>query len=199
MESCTSTWSASPHIVITKARYCEGETFAEFMARETINHALWVGITHHVSIPLAMSARVEALGGHWHLLVLSEDWCGDAVNIVPIVAKLTESVSNMDLRILARDENLDIMDTHLTGKSRSIPIVILLNKKYEECGWWGPRPRALQKWVVEKGMMLPKDERYKEIRTFYARDRGLTTMEEIVSMLEHCCLQSVATSAAAVK
>jgi Thioredoxin len=199
MESCTSTWSASPYIVITKARYCEGETFAEFMARETINHALWVGITHHVSIPLAMSARVEALGGNWHLLVLSEDWCGDAVNIVPIVAKLTESVSNMDLRILARDENLDIMDTHLTGKSRSIPIVILLNKKYEECGWWGPRPRALQKWVVEKGMMLPKDERYKEIRTFYARDRGLTTMEEIVSMLEHFCVQSVATSAAAVK
>ena len=199
MESCTSTWSDSPYIVITKARYCEGETFAEFMARETINHALWVGITHHVSIPLEMSARVEALGGRWHLLVLSEDWCGDAVNIVPIVAKLTESVSNMDLRILARDENLDIMDTHLTGKSRSIPIVILLNKKYEECGWWGPRPKALQKWVVEKGMMLPKDERYKEIRTFYARDRGLTTMEEIVSMLEHCCLQSAATSAGAVK
>jgi Thioredoxin len=199
MESCTSTWSASPYIVITKARYCEGETFAEFMARETINHALWVGITHHVSIPLEMSARVEALGGHWHLLVLSEDWCGDAVNIVPIVAKLTESVSNMDLRILARDENLDIMDTHLTGKSRSIPIVILLNKKYEECGWWGPRPTALQKWVVEKGMMLPKDERYKEVRTFYARDRGLTTMEEIVSMLEHCCRQSAATSVAAVK
>lgn len=182
--------------MITKARYCEGETFAEFMARETINHALWVGITHHVLIPIEFSARVEALGGHWHLLVLSEDWCGDAVNIVPIVARLTESVSNMDMRILARDENLDIMDTHLTGKSRSIPIVILLNKKFEECGWWGPRPRALQKWVIEKGSLLPKDERYKEIRTFYARDRGLTTMDEIVSMLEHCCKAAVVQAAA---
>jgi hypothetical protein len=79
------------------------------------------------------------------------------------------------------------MDSHLTGKSRSIPIVILLNKKFEECGWWGPRPGPLQKWVVEKGMLLPKDERYKEIRTFYARDHGLTTMDEIVSMLEACC------------
>ncbi len=177
--------------MITKARYCDGETFGEFMARETINRALWLGITHRVSIPLEISARVEALGGHWHLLVLSEDWCGDAVNIVPIVSKLADSVSNMDLRILARDENLDIMDTHLTGTSRSIPIVILLNKKYEECGWWGPRPRALQKWVVEKGISLPKAERYKEVRTFYARDRGLTTMEEIVSMLEHCCKAGV--------
>ena len=169
------------------------------MGRPITNHELWVAITHRVTIPLEISARVEALGGHWNLLVLSEDWCGDAVNIVPIVAKLADSVSNMDLRILARDENLDIMDTHLTGKSRSIPIVILLNKKFEECGWWGPRPRALQKWVTEKGMLLPKDERYREIRTFYARDRGLTTMEEIVSMLEECCRKTEATSAARVK
>ena len=169
------------------------------MGRPITNHEMWVAITHRVTIPLEISARVETLGGHWHLLVLNEDWCGDAVNIVPIVAKLADSVSNVDLRILARDENLDIMDTHLTGKSRSIPIVILLNKKFEECGWWGPRPRALQKWVTEKGMLLPKDERYREIRTFYARDRGLTTMEEIVSMLEECCRKTEATSAARVK
>jgi hypothetical protein len=98
-------------------------------------------------------------------------------------------VSNMDLRILARDENLDIMDTHLTGKSRSIPVVILLNPKYEECGWWGPRPRELQKWVLEKGLLMPKDDRYHEVRSFYARDRGLSTMREIVTMLEECCVR----------
>jgi hypothetical protein len=176
--------------VITKARYCDGETFADFLARPAKkNQELWAGIYKHVVIPIDMSARVEALHGKWHLLVLSEDWCGDAVNIVPVIAKLTESVSNLDLRILARDENLDIMDTHLTGKSRSIPVVILLNPKYEECGWWGPRPRELQKWVVEKGLLMPKDERYHEVRTFYARDRGLSTMREIVSMLEECCVR----------
>jgi hypothetical protein len=173
--------------LITKARYCAGETFAEFMARPTKNHELWLALYKRVSIPIEISARVEALGGRWHLLVLNEDWCGDSVNIVPIIAKLTESVSNMEMRILERDKNLDIMDTHLTGKSRSIPIVILLDKKYQECGWWGPRPSPLQKWVVEKGMQLPKDERYKEIRTFYARDHGLTTMREIVEMLEQRC------------
>ncbi|HEY1951589.1 MAG TPA: thioredoxin family protein [Gemmatimonadaceae bacterium] len=173
--------------MITKARYCDGETFADFMARPVKNHELWVGIYKHVVVPIEISARVEALGGRWHLLVLSEDWCGDAVNIVPVIAKLTESVSNMDLRILARDENLDIMDAHLTGTSRSIPIVILLNPKYQECGWWGPRPRELQKWVIEKGLSLSKEEKYKEVRTFYARDRGLSTMREIVDMLEHCC------------
>ena len=176
--------------MITKARYCAGETFSEFLARPTKNHELWVALYKRVTIPVEISARVEALKGRWHLLVLNEDWCGDSVNIVPIIAKLSESVSNMDMRILARDENLDIMDSHLTGTSRSIPIVILLDQKYQECGWWGPRPRELQKWVVEKGMKLPKEERYKEVRTFYARDHGLTTMRELTEMLEHCCVKT---------
>lgn len=174
--------------LITRTRYYDGETFSNFLARPTVNHELWIALTQRVVIPVEYSARIEALGGHWHLLVLSEDWCGDAVNIVPIVARLSDSISNMDMRILARDQNLDIMDAHLTnGKSRSIPIVILLNDKFQECGWWGPRPRALQKWVVESGMQLPKDVRYKEIRTFYARDRGVTTVRELVEMLEECC------------
>ena len=65
--------------------------------------------------------------------------------------------------------------------------MILLNPKFEECGWWGPRPRELQKWVMEKGLALPKEERYREVRSFYARDKGLSTMGEIVEMLEECC------------
>jgi len=179
--------------MITRARYYGGETFAEFMAHPIQSQDMWKAIVHRVSIPLEISARVEALHGHWHLLILNEDWCGDSINIVPIIAKLSESVSNVDVRILARDQNLDIMDAHLTGgKSRSIPIVILLNPEFEECGWWGPRPRALQKWVVEEGMALSKEERYREIRTFYARDRGLTTMSEIVEMLEECCVRGPA-------
>ncbi|HEY6089257.1 MAG TPA: thioredoxin family protein, partial [Gemmatimonadaceae bacterium] len=99
--------------MITKARYCAGETFAELMTRKILNHDLYVALYKRVTIPIEISARVEALGGRWHLLVLSEDWCGDSVNIVPVIAKLTESISNMDMRILKRDQNLDIMDAHL--------------------------------------------------------------------------------------
>ena len=185
-------------MLINRTRYYGGETFADFLARETVNHEMWLAVSRRVIIPIEYSARVEALRGHWHLLVLSEDWCGDSVNIVPIIAKLADSITNMDMRILARDQNLDIMDAHLTnGKSRSIPIVILLNEKFQECGWWGPRPRELQKWVVEKGMQLPKEVRYKEVRTFYARDRGATTIREIVEMLEECCVKGPAISRAA--
>jgi hypothetical protein len=173
--------------MITRVRYESGESFADFMARAKPNDDLWMAMLKRVSIPPEMSARVEALGGRWRLLVLSEDWCGDSINILPIVSRLADSVSNMELRLLERDANPDIMDAHLTGTSRSIPIVILLDEKFHECGWWGPRPFALQRWVKEQGMALDPAERYREIRTFYARDRGATTIEELVSMLEACC------------
>src|SRR2546423_6120004 len=171
--------------LVTRERYYSGESFQDFLARPTVNHELWIALAHRVVIPVAFVTRVEALGGEWHLLVLSEDWCGDAVNIVPIVARLADSANNIDLRILPRARNLDIMDAHLThAKSRSIPIVILFNDKFEECGWWGPRPRALQQWVIEEGLQLPKDVRYRQIRTFYERERSVTTVREIVEMLE---------------
>ena len=37
---------------------------------------------------------------------------------------------------------------------------------------------------MEEGLKLPSDERYREIRRWYARDRGRTTLEEIVTLLE---------------
>ncbi len=129
-----------------------------------------------------------ALDGAWHLLVLSEDWCGDAVNTVPIVARLAELAPNTDLRVLARDENLDLMDAHLTGTSRSIPVVIVLDEEFNERGWWGPRPAALQQWVLGPGRALEKDVRYREIRSWYARDKGVSTLRELVELMERGAL-----------
>src|SRR2546423_13551913 len=121
--------------LVTRERYYSGESFQDFLARPTVSHELWIALAQRVVIPVEFCTRVEALGGEWHLLVLSEDWCGDAVNIVPIVARLAGSGDNIDMRILARDRNLDIMDAHLTHrKTRPIPVVILFKDKVEESG-----------------------------------------------------------------
>ncbi len=172
--------------MIDESRFRTGDIFAELLGRPLSNKPLWEAIYNRATVDDELISRVQALGGRWHLLVLNEDWCGDSVNILPYLAKLTDGLENMEMRIVRRDENLDIMDAHLTGKSRSIPVVILLDEDFRECGWWGPRPTELQSWVIEEGLKLPKDERYKQVRTWYARDRGQTTMAEIVGMLEQC-------------
>jgi hypothetical protein len=88
------------------------------------------------------------------------------------------------MRILGRDENRDLMDAHLTGKSRSIPIVIVYDADFREKGAWGPRPGPLQRWVLEEGLALPKPDRYPLIRAWYARDKGRTVVGEILSIIE---------------
>lgn len=167
-----------------RERYLGAPEFGEMLASATKNADLWAAVWRRAVVPDEVVRRVAALGGAWHLLVLSEDWCGDAVNTVPVIARLAELAPNLDLRVLARDENLDLMDAHLTGTSRSIPVVMLLDEEFNERAWWGPRPAALQKWVLGPGMALEKDPRYREIRSWYARDRGLTTLGEVVGMME---------------
>jgi hypothetical protein len=167
-----------------RERYSAAPDFKAMLGSAQKNAELWAAVWRRAEVGEDYQNRVAALEGVWHLLVLSEDWCGDAVNTVPVIAKLAELSTNTDLRVLARDENLDLMDAHLTGTARSIPVVIALDANYRECGWWSPRPTELQEWVMGSGQSLEKAERYREIRRWYARDRGRTTLEEVVSMLE---------------
>ena len=77
------------------------------------------------------------------LLVIAEDWCGDASNTVPIIAKLADATEGLELRIIRRDEHPSVMDRYLTNGSRSIPVVIALDEDFRELGHWGPRPAEL--------------------------------------------------------
>jgi hypothetical protein len=167
-----------------RERYLGAMEFGEMLATVTKHEALWASVWRRAEVDDAAVQRLATLGGMWHLLVLSEDWCGDAVNTVPVVARLAELAPNADVRVLARDANLDLMDTHLTGTSRSIPIVIVLDEQWREVGWWGPRPAGLQAWVMGPGKALEQEAKYREVRAWYARDRGRSTVEEIVRLIE---------------
>jgi hypothetical protein len=72
------------------------------------------------------------------------------------------------------------MDRYLTNGSRSIPIVIALDAGFNELGHWGPRPRELQQWVMANRATMPKPERYRQVRRWYAEDRGQSTIRELM-------------------
>lgn len=174
---------AEAHLSIVE-RFRQGATFAELLARPKDNAEMWEAIYRRAAVPDDARARTARLRSTWHLLVINEDWCGDSVNILPYIARLEEASPRIEMRIIARDSNRDIMDAHLTGMARSIPIVIVYDDAFVEKGWWGPRPGPLQEWVVTAGLALPKPERYRHIRTWYARDRGATLVSEILSIIE---------------
>ena len=75
-------------------------------------------------------------------MVLTEPWCGDSAFLLPIIAEAAAQSDYITLRILPRDENLDIMDQYLTGGSRSIPKLVAFTDEGEEQFTWGPRPET---------------------------------------------------------
>ncbi len=165
-------------------RWAQAESFERLLERVTINRALWHSLTARATVSSAAIERAGTLSGRWNLLVLTEDWCGDSVNTLPVLARLVASAPNLCMRLLERDENPDLMSTHLSGGSRSIPVVMALDEDFRERAWWGSRPAPVQRWVLDKGLALSRVERYREVRTWYARDRGATTVDEILTMLE---------------
>jgi hypothetical protein len=167
------------------SRFANAVPLASFIETAKVNKDLWESVARRATVPAEIVARAARLRAHRRLLVLLEDWCGDAVHTIPPLAALAAAVPQLELRVLARDVNLDVMDAHLTNGSRSIPIVIVLDECGQELGWWGPRPAALQAWVMSpEARAMDPGVRYKEIRTWYARDRGRAALLELLDLME---------------
>jgi len=161
-----------------------GFTWSRYLADEVKEHPeLWNGVWTRARVPeWAASAPV---GGEWKILVISEDWCGDASNTVPVIARLAEALPNVELRVVKRDQHPELMDRHLTNGSRSIPLAIVLRPDWSVAGQWGPRPSELQQFVLreKQAALRPVGDIYRDVRTWYARDRGETTIREILAVL----------------
>jgi hypothetical protein len=154
--------------------------FDAYVAASTQHRGLWEGLYRTARLPEWALGALPA-GARRRLLVLAEDWCGDASNTVPVLARLADAVPGLELRVLRRDEHPAVMDGYLTNGSRSIPIVIALDESFNELGHWGPRPAELQSWVLANRLALPKAELYPQVRRWYARDRGESTLREVLA------------------
>ena len=82
-------------------------------------------------------------------LVITEGWCGDAAQNIPVINKIAETTDKINLKVVLRDENLELMDLFLTNGGRSIPKLIALDKDNNVIDSWGPRPTVATKMVAD--------------------------------------------------
>ena len=124
-------------------------------------------------------------------LVLTEGWCGDAAQNLPILNKIASDTANIDLKIVLRDENLDLMDLFLTNGGRSIPKLIALDKDNNVLDFWGPRPTIATKMVAdykEKNDTL--DPQFKQdLQVWYNKDKGKSVQEDFVNLVAKLSVQ----------
>jgi hypothetical protein len=138
---------------------------------------------------LRLEAETEAAGLNakpgtkW--LILSETWCGDAAQSLPVLAAL-ERASNgrIEARVLYRDENLDLMDQFLTNGGRSIPKVIQLDGSFAVTSDWGPRPAEAQELVQRIKSDPERAHTYsEELHKWYATDRQQAIQREVRELI----------------
>ncbi len=144
-------------------------------------YRLWDGVYRHTRIPDWAIAAARALPP-LRFLVINHDWCRDGASTTPWVARLAATAGG-ELRIALRDENPDLMNAYLTNGSGSIPLVIGLDADFRVRGHWGPRPVELQAWVLANKDTMPKEQRYIEMRRWYALDRGESTLREVLAAM----------------
>lgn len=118
-------------------------------------------------------------------LVISEGWCGDAAQILPIIKLMTETSENIKLKIVLRDENEVLMNQFLTNGSKSIPKLIILDENLNLINHWGPRPEAAKNLIIDyKAKHGIVDETAKiALQKWYLDDKGISTMKEITKLL----------------
>ena len=119
-------------------------------------------------------------------LVISEGWCGDAAQLLPIFNKMAILTPHIDLKIVFRDENPQLMNLFLTNGSASIPKLIILDKETKNVrASWGPRPKSAADLITSyKRQYGAIDETAKkELQLWYLHDKGLSTQDELVSLL----------------
>ncbi len=119
-------------------------------------------------------------------LIITEGWCGDAAQNIPIIEKIAAENANIETRYVLRDENLALMDKYLTYGARSIPKLIALDAEtFEEIGVWGPRPQAAMDYFFEmKADGLEKPQMMENMQRWYLQDDEQSLQAEFETLLE---------------
>lgn len=135
-----------------------------------------------------LSALMARVPQPWIWLVLTESWCGDSAQSVPVLHRIARESDRVQMRFLLRDQQPDLMNAYLTNGGRSIPKLICVQPDspttFRELGTWGPRPADLQAlvmaWRAEK---VPSAEISEREQRWYNHDRTESIQREMLALV----------------
>ncbi|CAL2077358.1 thioredoxin family protein [Tenacibaculum sp. 190524A02b] len=168
----------------------EGKSTGDNQSEELLNYSVlndkrMKRLDKTIEISQESIEKVKKIDKQQTWLVLTEGWCGDAAQNLPIINKLAKENTNINLQLVLRDENKVLMDRFLTNGGRSIPKLIALDENKDVIATWGPRPTEATKMVKdykEKNGKL--DAKFKkDLQIWYNKNKGRNTEQDLTSLL----------------
>jgi hypothetical protein len=160
-----------------------GKTWEQFLSGVSDQRELWQRMESTVTVPPEFTARVSAASPGLQLVIVAEDWCPDSAFTVPYVARLAHS-AGVPLRIVDRSMGEPLMIAHRTPDGRTATPTIVLLRNGRDVGAWVERPAELQQMFLSMSTNAENARRFSQRQTWYESDRGLSTLREIVALIE---------------
>ena len=171
--------------LISEGKSTGNEQSADLLHYSELNEVRMKRLEKTLKLDLEVEKALQNLNSKQTWLVISEGWCGDAAQILPIIKLMTEVSENIDLKLVFRDENEELINLFLTNGAKSIPKLLLLDEAFNLINHWGPRPEGAKNLIIEyKAKHGIVDEAAKiALQKWYLDDKGISTMKEIVWMI----------------
>lgn len=149
-----------------------------------LNHSRMKRLDKTLSLSEELSAHLSSIENKITWVVITEGWCGDAAQNLPIINKFAEASDNIELKLVLRDQHTELMNQFLTNGSQSIPKLIQIENE-EVTATWGPRPSIATKMIsdykAEHGVVDAAIK--KELQIWYNKDKGQNTIDDLLELL----------------
>ena len=164
--------------VVTPERYNQGFGYPGYIDQIKVNKDRFDGFYSDLQLKVEDAALFRELAGRPNgpakMLVLGEDWCGDVVRGLPVLARIAEA-AGMELSIFPRDLNHDIMNEFLKeGQFMSIPVAVFYTRDHRYICRWTERPAAADREMAEIEAAIRSENPQVSDQEFSRERRGRT-------------------------
>lgn len=172
--------------LLSEGKSTGNEQSEDLLHYSTLNETRVKRLDKTISVPEEIGAKLKALEKEYIWLVLVEGWCGDGAQILPILNKMAEESGRIDLKIVLRDSNDDLMNQYLTNGARAIPMLLVIDKESGKvCQHWGPRPKGAVDLIknYKEQFGIVDEEAKAQLQLWYLHDKGLSVQQEVVEKM----------------
>lgn len=172
--------------LISEGKSTGNEQSADLLHYSELNEIRMKRLEKTLKLDAELEKTLQNIASKQTWLIISEGWCGDAAQILPIIKLMSEASENIALKLVFRDENEELMNLFLTNGAKSIPKLLILDENLNLINHWGPRPEAAKNLILDyKAKNGIVDETAKiALQKWYLEDKGISTMKEIVATLQ---------------
>ena len=172
--------------LISEGKSTGNEQSADLLHYSELNEVRMKRLEKTLKLDAELEKTLQNIASKQTWLIISEGWCGDAAQILPIIKLMSEASENIALKLVFRDENEELMNLFLTNGAKSIPKLLILDENLNLINHWGPRPEAAKNLILDyKAKNGIVDETAKiALQKWYLDDKGISTMKEIVAVLQ---------------